>query len=447
MNGLRLRLEDCCQRLTLQIADTLYNEFSTILADICLDIPKQCYLLTYYTDQNAERRHNLFFALKQLIRCALDLDDAERETNVDDETYKQYVRVAESHVSAGMFNGPSNTILDSWVSIPSDKLLEERLFNSLKYQFDNAVPERQWLSHMLEDVNRIFMTSCFGVQSKETSNQYRFCLLPYITIRPPFYLPFSGTVMHNLENPQPCDVQPCPVSHPHVFIQAQVEDFLMYLPSEPVDQSLSFGFTFSNDRPGLINLTNEISSTDNLLELCLYCVMSQPSVSVVRSNKIIPYINLEQGREICSSICDIGYACVDFLPSFRDEVCLMLDDKSIHQLAAGAVTHANRIAGTDSRHYFKYERLFSSTDNSSHELLKNLIDGPLKQACSQLRSCIDSNTQSEYQHSLIWEQGTVGLLSGPGEKEQKAHIDVPGQCMQCLVFHNVCWSTLTVVGM
>jgi hypothetical protein len=390
---------------------------------------------------------------------------------------------AEDIVNPGMFKGPNITELDSWVSIPSDPTLEERLRRSLQRRWHERVPESQWLTPELYKINTVFMTSCFGVLQRDNGD-FGFFLLPYISIRPPFYLLYSGIFTRNFNDHREWHsfVEPCPGEFIKL-LHKEKDNFFRFLKhrSEGLHE-----FIISEDYPGLVKLVKTLRSSADLLELhCLKnrntdnqfalplaydLVPTEPSSSqpipepqisgsllnshhpvssqkIQRRVPVLDYIDFsgKQCSKICKDINENGYSCVEFLPLFRETARSMLGDASIHDLAKLALKWSDKIRDTRDRHYFIHGKLFSS--HSPDHLFCNFVDGPLKQACMQLVECIDGGSIHK-RHSLIWKEGTIGLLSGPKEKEQRPHMD----CAPQLNEDETCCprdseSTLTVVGM
>lgn len=483
--------EKCGQRLANHIGEVFHRAFTQVLADrSCSDDSEQSYLKSYYTDGNAFRRHEFFRSLKTLVKCALDVDDTQHrvitlcadnhpekamlgealiEREVVGRTWDRALMDAENIVFPGMFKGPSKTVLDSWVSIPSDRALEERLSHALQQQFEERQPDKRWLSRTLDSVNAIFMTSCFGVKQRDDGD-YGFFLLPHITIRPPFYLTYSGIVTDDSKHAKWGYVEP----YPGVFItpeDEESENFFRFLTLQGPAE-----FIMADDRPGLVRLVKPLTCSDDILELhrigspnicrrleldCQEPSSSQPiPVKMITSGSLqnipqrvvvpdyIDYSNPEQSKKIRNDINENGYSCVEFLESFREAARAIFNETTIHELARNALGLANKIRETNGRYYFKYGPLFSD-DAKSHQLLRSFINGPLKNACSQLQQCIDSGLAMIQKHSLIWQEGTIGLLSKPHETEQKPHCDcAPQLCDNAQVrCPPPSETTLTVVGM
>jgi len=242
--GLRTRLEKCIYYLSCLITDTFLSYLSISLKrlsnDICLgDVSNQRYLLSYLTDLNSQRRHVLFKNLKYIVRLALDLEDKLRGETIDkphrsENDFKSELSFLERTVEPGMFTGPNNTILCSWVMIESDHTLEDRLIIAMRRQLDEAKVGTQWLSWMLKEINRVFMTACFGCSPDPIEGNL--VLLPYITLAKPFLLPFSGIIN---EVPDGKDIihewNDFEVINSHNrFIRGGADDYLSYL-SEMVD--------------------------------------------------------------------------------------------------------------------------------------------------------------------------------------------------------------------
>lgn len=401
--------------------------------------------------------------LRKLVKTALDIIDREGVV-IQDEMDRKCLEVskrsfdvllndANGRITAGGLVGPDPVHVTSWIECVGYPLLNKRLLASMMKQLVDAKEGQEWLCQYFIEINKLFIRAYIGFEESSSEEINRWVLMPYISISPEFFLPYTGRVTFKEPPAELLKSQLIlkPFESKTMFILASESPLKSKFGGHYFDYQCTMNmadsgemnyFWFSSENPGLMRLNRNIIAESVPTELFLSFENHQ---NIVSESIITSFVDQSMGDMVCRSIGkENGFALVTFLPAFKETVDSILDGNSIHTLASAVdAVRLNLISGTTDRRYMKYSKVFNSSMNANQRL-QRIIDGPLKQACTQLMNCIDARSEGNSRHTLIWEDGTIGLLSDPNAVGQKPHIDAPAQISRtCRKFYT---SSLSVIG-